>query len=254
MKGFIAFTKKEYTEQLRTYRWLILPCVFFLFGMMSPLLAKLMPEIISGMEVEGFTITMPEPTVMDAYSQFFKNINQMGVIIILLIFGGVISNELAKGTLINILAKGLPRYTVILSKYTAALSLWTVSLCLGALTNYGYTLYLFDESKVKNLFFSLFCIWMFGLFLLSLIFLSSALIGGSFGGLILTAIILGGLMLVNIFPNMKTYNPMYLSSYNLELLTGSLTPRDFIKPLLITAVLLLGCLYTSIRLFGKKKL
>jgi ABC-2 type transport system permease protein len=71
MRSYIAFTKKELLEQLRTYKCLIILSVFFILGMMSPLFAKLMPDIIGGMEIEGIQITIPEPTAVDAYTQFF---------------------------------------------------------------------------------------------------------------------------------------------------------------------------------------
>ena len=128
MKRYVAFTKKEFLEQLRTYRMLILFSVFFIFGLMSPLLAKILPEILSGMDLQGMIITIPEATAVDAYAQFFKNMTQMGIIVILLVFGGVISNELTRGTLVNVLAKGLGRHTVILAKYTAMVVMWTVAL------------------------------------------------------------------------------------------------------------------------------
>lgn len=254
MRGYIPFIKKEFTEQLRTFRVLIIFAVFFIFGMMSPLLAKMLPDIMSGMEIQGMTITIPEATAMDAYGQFFKNTTQMGVIVILLVFGGIISNELTKGTLINILAKGLGRHTVILAKYTAALILWTLTFLSSALVNQGYTMYLFDTSKVKNIVFSMFCFWLFVAFLLSLIILSSILTGGSFGGLILTAVVLGGLLLLNVFPNAEKVNPIYLSSHNLEFLSGSLKPAEAVTPILITIILIVVTLTASISLFNKKKL
>lgn len=252
MNGFTAFLKKELMEQLRTYRVLILLSVFFLFGMMSPLMAKLLPEILSGMEMEGMTIVIPEPGAMDAYAQFFKNSTQMGVIVILLVFGGILSNELMRGTLINVLAKGLRRHTIILAKFTAAVLLWSVSFLLESFINQVYTNYLFDTSDIQNLIFSLFCFWLFGVFVLSLIFFSSTVAGGNFGGLILTAVILGGLLLLNIVPSAEKLSPMYLSAHNLDLLSGVLKPSDFIKPLLITVGLILAFLYASIRLFRKK--
>jgi ABC-2 type transport system permease protein len=253
MKGFIAFTKKEFIEQIRTYRLLIMISVFFLIGMMSPLLAKLLPQIMSDVKVQGITLTIPEPTFIDAYSQFFKNMTNMGMIIFLLIFGGIISNELTRGTLVNILAKGLPRVTVILAKYTAALTLWTVSFCLSALTNYGYTIYFFEDFS-KNLIFSLFCLWLFGAFVLALIFLSSTLVDGNFGGLILTAVVLVCMLVINSFPNTEKFNPVYLASENMALIAGTQSPDDFVKPLLITAALIAGCLYASVLLFRKKRL
>ena len=254
MRGYFAFIKKEFTEQLRTFRVLILFAVFFIFGMMSPLLAKLLPDILSGMELQGMTINIPEPTAMDAYSQFFKNTTQMCVIVILLVFGGIISNELTRGTLINVLAKGLGRHTVILAKYTAALTLWTVTFFFSVLVNQGYTMYLFDTSEVKNIVFSMFCFWLFVALLLALIILSSILTGGSFGGLILTAVALGALLLLNVFPKLEKLNPIYLSSKNMDFLTGSANPAAAVTPILVTVVLIILSLLAAAALFNKKKL
>ncbi len=254
MKGYIAFTKKEFIEQLRTYRVLILLSVFFVFGLMSPLLAKLLPEMLSGMDLQGMIIMIPEATAIDAYAQFFKNITQMGIIVILLVFGGVISNELTKGTLINVLAKGLRRHTVILAKYTAILSLWTVTLVFASLVNQGYTMFMFDTSSISNLVFSKFCLWLFGAFLLSLIILSSVLARGSFGGLILTVVVLGGLLILDFFPKLEKVNPVYLSSHNLELLTGGLKMADTFLPVMVTVILILVNIGSSIILFNHKKL
>lgn len=254
MKGYLAFTKKEFMEQLRTYRVLILLSVFFIFGLMSPLLAKLLPEILSGMDLQGMVITIPEATAIDAYAQFFKNITQMGIIVILLVFGGIISNELTKGTLINILAKGLGRHKVILAKYTSILVLWTVALVFASLVNQGYTMFMFDTSSISNLVFSIFCLWLFGAFLLSLIILSSVLAGGIFGGLILTVVVLGGLLILDMFPKLEKVNPIYLSSHNLEFLTGVLKPADAFIPVLVTVILILVNIGSSVILFNHKKI
>ena len=254
MKGFYAFTKKELLEQLRTYKLLIVLSVFFLFGVMSPVLAKILPDILSGMKVEGIVITILEPTVMDAYAQFFNNFTQMGILVLVLVFGGTLSNELTKGTLVNILAKGLPRATIILSKYTAAIILWTAGFWLAVLTTYGYTIYLFKEASVRNLAFSMFCLWFFGLFVLALIFLSSTIAPGNFGGLVLTAIILATMLIIDIIPNMHRFNPIALASDNMALLSGTKDSKDLVAALVIAAILSIGCIAVAVRLFNKKKL
>ncbi len=255
MRGFYAFTKKEIMEQIRTYKLLILFAVFFLFGMMSPLMAKMLPDILAGMDMKGMEITFAEATVFDAYGQFFKNFTQMGMLVVLLVFGGVLSNELVRGTLVNILAKGLPRHTVILSKYTASVLLWTIGYLLAAVTNYGYTVYLFEDSSVENLIFSLFCLWLFGCFILALIFLSSTVASGNFGGLVLSAIALViMLMMGGIFPNTEKYNPITLASKNIALLNGTQSVADLIITIVITCILILACITCSIILFRKKRL
>ena len=254
MRGFYAFTKKELLEQLRTFKWLIILSVFFLFGMMSPVMAKLLPDILSGMEVEGMVIKVPEPTALDAYAQFFKNFTQMGMLVVLLVFGGTLSGELSKGTLINILAKGLPRHTVLLSKYMAAVLLWTVGYLVAAATNYGYTAYLFKTTTVENLLFSLFCLWLFGCFVLALIILSSTIASGNFGGLILSAVALVVMLLLDIFPNTHRYNPISLASENLALLSGNVQTEELAIAVVITVILTVACLVAAIALFRKKKL
>ena len=128
MRGYLAFVKKELLEQVRTCKLLILLLVFLYFGMLSPLMAKLMPEILSQMPMDGITITIPDPTAIDSYSQFFKNLTQMGLIVLVLLFSGTLTTELSKGTLINVLTKGVTRYAVILAKYTVALVLWSFAL------------------------------------------------------------------------------------------------------------------------------
>ena len=165
---------------------------------------------------------------------------QMGIIVILLVFGGVISNELTRGTLVNVLAKGLGRHTVILAKYTAMVVMWTVALVFSGLINQGYTMYLFDTSDISNLIFSILCLWLFGVYLLSLIILSSVLAVGSFGGLILTVVVLGGLLLLDLFPKLEKVNPIYLSSRNMDFITGVLTPSDALLQVLITVILILA--------------
>ncbi len=254
MRGFVVFTKKELVEGLRTYRFLILIAVFFLFGMMSPLLAKLMPDIFAGMELQGVQIILPEPTVLDAYGQFFKNLTQMGILVLLLVFGGMLSNELAKGTLVNVLAKGLPRNTVILSKFMAAVLLWTLAYGMAAVVNYGYTEYLFSDTSVSNLGFSIFCLWLFGCFILALILLSSTIAPGNFGGLILSASSIVIMLLINIFPNLTNYNPITLASKNVALLSGEAVVEDLMLTVLITCVLLVSSILLSIIIFNRKKL
>lgn len=254
MKGFMVFTKKELQEQLRTYRSFILLSAFFLLGMLSPLTARLLPEIVSQIDMNGIKIILPEPGVMDAYAQFFKNITQMGLLAVLLVFGGTLSNELVTGTLINLLSKGLPRRTVLLSKYVAAVLLWTVSYLVAAAVNYLYTQYLFAGERIEHLGFALFCLWLFGCFLIALVILSSTVAAGTFGGLILSVLSIAVMLMLQLFPNTERYNPVTLASRNAALLSGEAAIGDMAGSVAVTVCLLTGSLLLSIVLFHRKKL
>jgi ABC-2 type transport system permease protein len=254
MTGYGAFVKKELLESWKTPRALVLLAVFFLFGMMSPLLAKLMPEIMSGVDLAGLVIQIPEPTVMDAYGQFFKNLTQMGMIVFLLVFGGMLSQEIARGTLINMLTKGLSRSAVILAKFSVSLLLWTVALGLACATTYGYTVWLFKDGTADNLLFALFCLWLFGAFILALILLSSTLVRGSLGGLGLTAGFLIVLLLLGISPGLVKWNPVSLASQNVQLMAGTVTVRNLIPAVWVTFSASIVFLGAAVLVFRKNKL
>lgn len=114
MRNYSAFLKKEILEYTKTYKLLIMLMVFAFFGITNPLMAKLMPEILGSLMEDSITMILPEATAFDAWTQFFKNATQIGLSVMVIIFSSVLSSELSKGTLINMLTKGLSRTAVIL--------------------------------------------------------------------------------------------------------------------------------------------
>ncbi|SEW34679.1 ABC transporter permease [[Clostridium] fimetarium] len=254
MRGYMAFVKKEFMENTRTYKLLILFAVFLIFGMMGPVIAKLTPELIKSMDLQGIPFTIPVPTAKDSYIQFFKNDGQMGLLILVLIFGGTLTREYTKGTLINVLTKGLPRKTVIFAKYTVGSILWTVSLVLSLLTTYGYTVYLFPNDNVYNIVPSVGCLWIFGLFLLAVIIFASTLVESSYSCLLITALILILLFTINIVPAIVPYNPVLLASGNVSMLEQGYDFSDVIKSLSVTIVAIVGLIWAAVIIFNKKKI
>ena len=153
MKAYFAFCKKEWMESLRTYKFAIMLAVFVLLGIMSPMFAKMLPELLKGIDLgNGINFQLPEPSALDSWAQFFKNIGQLGVLTLVIVFSGITANEFSKGTLINILTKGMKRHTVIFSKFTVASFIWSVSylLCLGI--TYAYTAYYWETGDLPHAF------------------------------------------------------------------------------------------------------
>ncbi|RHP30555.1 ABC transporter permease [Lachnotalea sp. AF33-28] len=259
MKPYTAFLKKEFIEAIRTYRILILAAVFLLLGMMSPLTAKLLPELLpslmESMPEGGVTITVPDPTAMDAYTQMFKNLTQMGLIVLLFVYAGMLSGEIGKGTLINLLTKGLNRNAVILTKYFSSLLIWTASAALMTGVSIGYTWVLFPaDAAVPHLFLSVACVWLFGAWLLSLILFSSSVIPGYIGGLALPVLCFFALMFLDILPSFQPLSPIRLVTDNLALLKDGPVFDTVIRPLSSTLLLTILNLFTAAAIFNRKPL
>ncbi|NSW90696.1 MAG: ABC transporter permease [Firmicutes bacterium] len=250
---FIVFIKKELMEQWRNYRIIVLFSVLLLFGMSSPLLAKLMPEIFKSIDV-GFEIKMPEPTFADAYAQFFKNMSQVSLIVIILVFSGSITQEKIKGTAILILSKGLSRKTFVVSKFIASVLLWTIAFAVSVIVFYGYTEYLFPGQNPQNFMISMFSFWLFVVFLLSVSTLTG-LIGNSFYiPAVLTFGVLALMFAIGAVPKTVKYSPIALSSWNVDMILGTKGISDITISLTITVLLTVICIVSSVIIFSKQEL
>lgn len=254
MSHFPVFYKKELIEHARTYKLLIMLIVFFIFGMMNPLTAKLTPDLLDRFMPEGVMISLPEPSSIDAWAQFYKNVTQMGLIVTALVFSGVLSSELTKGTLINLLTKGLSRTAVIVGKYAAMLTIWTASLAVAFVTTWGYTEFLFADELSANLFAAVFCLWLFGAFLLAVLLWASTLVKSSYGTLLLTGGVVVCLTIINIFPKAAKYNPLSLAGKNMELITDSIKLSSLNMAIGITVTAALALLTASVFIFKRKQL
>ena len=253
MKAFWAMTKKEFLESIRTYKLFIVVVVFLLFGMLNPITAKIMPKLLASFMPEGMTVTLAvEPHAIDSWIQFYKNMSTQ-LILFIVVFSGIVANDLSKGTLINMLTKGLARKTVILSKFTATISLWSVSylICFG--TTYAYTTYLLP-GELSNMAFSAFCMWIFGVLQITIMLLGGVLFGNIYGSLLLTSGFTGLLMLFNIVPKFAEHSPYLLSSENVPLLAAKADVSDFYVPIVITLVLIFFFLASSVASFDRKQI
>ena len=140
---------KEWLEQRRTHRLLIVCLILLLFGLSSPLLAKFTPEIIKMVPGgEQISQIIPAPTVADAVAQYLKNLTQFGLLLAVLMGMGMVSQEKDKGTAAMVLAKPLSRPAFILAKAAAMGASFLIGTALAAGAGYYYTLLLFEALPV----------------------------------------------------------------------------------------------------------
>jgi len=254
MKAFNSFTRKEFTESMRTYRIVVLAAVFLILGLMSPLVAKIMPDLFSGIDLGGgVSITVPPPTAFDSWMQFYSNVGQMGMLAIIITFCGTMAHELSRGTLVNLLTKGMKRHTVILSKFLATSTLWAGSYLLCLLVCYGYTEYFWPGYALSNAFLAFFSLWLFGELLIALVILGGTLFSNYFGSLLSCFGVIIVLSLVNIIPRAQKYNPISLAGDALNLLNAQKEAADFMPATIICATSIVLLIVASIVVFNKKR-
>ncbi len=146
----MAFLKKEFRAIFKTYRWWVIPLVFLIFALMSPPTAKLTPEVLKSVMPKGMSIKLPEPKLVDAFAQWFKNLSQMGLLAVILLTMGIVAEEKTSGTILLVVTKPVSRATVVLSKFFAQTSWLTLSFAVSAAVCYAYAAAIFKPGMLTE--------------------------------------------------------------------------------------------------------
>ncbi len=254
MKQLTAFIKKDFLEQLRTGKMMILGIIFCLFGILNPATAKMMPwllEIMSEQLAEsGMSITEMKVDALTSWTQFFKNMPLL-LIVFIVMFSAILITEYQKGTLINVITKGLKRWKIVCSKMLIMTAFWTLGYLITFGITYGYNMYFWDNSIAQNLLFAVLGYYLVGLWLISVVLLASTA-SKSASAVTLTAGAAYVLSyLLSFFPLLKEYVPTFLMSSN-ALLAGTIRGEQCLTAIGITALLIIFNIVLSVAIFNKK--
>ncbi|MCC0644086.1 MULTISPECIES: ABC transporter permease [unclassified Clostridioides] len=250
MREYIAFTKKEFVENIRNYKLFSLITLFLILGISSPLSAKFMPDLIA-----HFAPTLKvtaEPTALDSWTQFSSNISGLGMSLTLIIFCNILSNEYSKGTLVIMLTKGLSRSSVVLSKFSIAVIIMTIGFWLSFLCTYGYTMYFWPTANLNHVVFSAFNLWIIGIMYITILILGCVLFRPAFASVLLVLVATIVLSLISIPKQVAPYTPNFILSKNIDLISGKVTAPEFIIPIIVTIIISIVCLLSAVILFNKK--
>jgi ABC-2 type transport system permease protein len=224
MNPFLVSLRKEWLEQWRNYRFLVLAVVLTLFGLLAPFTARYGPEMMKLLpNGEAIAKLIPTPTVRDAVGQYLKNVGQFGVILGLLLTMGTVAQEKDKGTAAMMLVKPLPRRSFILAKFAASTLLFAAGIGLSGLAAWYYTWLLFGPLDpirwiaLNGLVLVFVLVQVAVTLFFSVVAKSQAAAGGlAFGVLMLLAI-------VSSIPVVGTYLPAQLLGWGAALATGGST-------------------------------
>lgn len=252
MSEYIAFVKKEFTENMKNYRFLIMFAVFLIFGITSAFLAKFTPEILSALAADMEMSS--EPVALDAWKQFYKNISGVGFSAFIILYGSCLSGEYSKGTLVLMVTKGLSRKAVILAKYTVAAILMTISYWISYAATYGYTVFLWKDASLANVALAALALWIIGFLYLSILMIGCVIFRQTFTSILFTGGIVAFISLLGIIEPIAKFSPFILTTKNVDLISGEIALSDFMIPAVVSIVISIIGLLFAIRLFNKKQL
>lgn len=253
MSKFITLVKKEFLEQKKTNRLLILIILFAFFAISSPIMAKLMPQIFKNISTPDIIFNLPEPTAKDAVDQFVKNISQLISFVLVFMLAGAISDEKSKKTLEIVLAKPIKRSTFIIAKFASYLASVKISFSFSAIIFYIYTSSMFGGLNLGR--FAILSL----LLLFNLLFISSVTLMGSAiskstiaaAGIGFAGMILFGTIAGYIKPISK-YAPDYIIRHYTELISNGWDIK-FLPSAITSIILIFVFVIVSILVFKRQE-
>lgn len=255
MNGFSLLLGKELREQTRTMRLVVVAAVFVIFGILSPLTAKYLPDIIKAVAPGQFPEGLiPTPKTADAVDQFLKNLGQFGILAAILLSMGSVATEKERGTAGFVLTKPVSRLAFLASKMSAISLNLLVATVLAGVVAYWYTAILFEPLSVPGFAAAVLVLWLTLVVFAALTFLgstlaSSALVGAGFG---IAALIVTGLIAA--LPNVGLYMPESLTGIARRLALGGGLTGDDVGPIVVNVVLPLILLAVSWLSFRRQEL
>lgn len=255
MRGFGAFLRKEVSEILRTWRIWVLPGIVVFFALSGPVLARFQAELIATLlpaGESGISIQIPEPRFADAYLQWTKNLSQMVLFAVIIMFGGMISGEKRSGTAVLVLTKPLSRAAFVVAKFMSQAGLLVVAVVVGALLTWAMTYAMFGEAPAAVLAEAT-CAWLvFAVLFVAIMELFSATLDSQAGAAGLGFLVYILLSIASLWGPALRHSPAGLISAPNALILGEAEP--LLWPILASVVLALACLVASVAVFRRREL
>jgi ABC-2 type transport system permease protein len=222
MNSFGIFARKEVIEIIRTWRIWVLPGIFLFFALTGPFIARFTPEIITafaGDQLGG--VVLPPATYVDAYAGWIKNLSQIGLFAVIIIYGSIVSGEVRSGTAALVLTKPLSRASFIVAKVAVHSAFVAILVVVGTLITWCLTLAVFGTAPGGALWSSALVWLVFGILFIAIMTLLSAFIGSAAGasGAGLGVFII--LAISAIWRPLGDYSPAGLTGQSAALATGA---------------------------------
>ncbi|ADU31629.1 ABC transporter permease [Evansella cellulosilytica] len=254
MKWFILF-KKEFKESLRNFKWIWIPIVFSLLGIMQPVTSYFLPDILEsfgGMPEGAFSI--PLPTGPQVLAETLGQFSQIGYLVLVLSFMGTVASERNNATNIMVLVKPVSFASYITAKWVHMYTLALSSFVVGFVLAYYYTSLLIETVPFTNVLKGMMVYAVGILFVLTLVLFFSTLFKSTAAVAFLTLGITIIISLMSTFvPDIMKWSPGTLTQHSYSLFqTG--TADGVLLPVLCTLFIIFALVGLAIYLFSKKEL
>lgn len=241
----------------RNYKWVWVPIVFILLGVMQPITSYYLPQLldVAGGLPEGAVIDIPLPSPEMVMVEAINNMGMMGLLVLVLSSMGVVSGERGSGVAGMVLVKPVKFISYITAKWAGVVTLTLLSLGLGVLAGWYYTELLIGAVDVSSMAasYAITALWFIFVMTLTVFFSSIMRSGGAVAFLaLLCAVSLT--LITSLIPKWMQWSPGNLLSNAANVLMGQPVMELLWLHIAVSGVMIAVLLCGAAALFKRKEL
>lgn len=244
--------KLELLRMTRTRRWIAIVAVFAFFGILGPLSARYIGEIVEQFG-GGIEVVLPDPTPADGIMQYSANAQQLGFLILVMVAAGALTMEARYEMAVFLRTRVqdagrllVPRYVVVAGTGIAA---WIA----GTLLAWYETSILIGAPDAGALLVGMAYGAVYLLFVVAVVALAGAVFNSVVPAAIASLAVLLIMPLIGLLPDIGKWLPSHLVGALDGLVRGE-EASSYVAALLVALGATLALLYGTMRVLDRREL
>ncbi len=251
----MSLWRLEWLRLTRTRRLVALVGVYLFFGLLGPLSARYLGEILdlAGGELEGAVIELPPPTPVDGMAQFASNAVQIGTLVAVVVAAGALSIDAIPemGVFVRTRTRGLGR--VLLPRYAVTALAAIVAYVVGTGAAWYETWVLIGPPDAAGVLWGAVFGALYLAFAVAVVALVAARASSVLGSVLISLIVLLVLPILSVVGSVGRWTPAPLSVALAELPAGGYELADYAAAVGATLVAIPALLWMAVRLAERRE-
>ncbi|MEX2230071.1 MAG: hypothetical protein WEB13_10590 [Dehalococcoidia bacterium] len=243
----------EWLRLRRTWRGVGLLTVFTFFGLLGPVTARYLAEILERLGTAGVEVSFPEPVPADGIEQYVGNVAQLGLLVLVAAAAGAFAFDSPPelGAFLRTRVSSIRR--LVLIRFAVYAAAGAVAFAIGSVAAWYETVVLIGALPVGPMLAGIAYGALYFAFVIALVALGAGLARGALGTIVIVFAIAIAIAILGIVPPIGEWLPGRLAGAIVALARGA-PATDYLRAAAATIAAIAVALALSIRLLERREL
>jgi ABC-2 type transport system permease protein len=246
----------EWLRIWRTRRWLVVVGIFTFFGLIGPLTARYLREIVdfAGGELEGSIIEFPPPVPADGMAQFVSNATQLGTLVVVVVAAGALAFDAVPEIGVFFRSRVREVGRILAPRFFVTATVVVAAFVLGALTAWYETWVLIGPPDTGAVIAGALYGSLFFVFVVALVAAIASWAKSVLGTVMASVVLLLVMPIIGVADVVGTWLPTRLAGALGPITGRQVLPSDYFGVALLTIVLTAALLWAAVSMAARREL